>query len=229
MTKENLKNKAIQLRVNGNSYSEILKHIPVAKSTLSLWLRSVDLSKKQRQTLTLKKLQAAWRGGEARKRDRIERSKKIIEQARMEVKKITDRDLWLAGVMLYWAEGSKEKEYSPGTGIIFGNSDIYMVKLYLKWLKDCLLISEDRLVFEIYVHETHKDNIENVCHFWSENTGFPIALFKVRFKKNKISGNRRNKGLKYNGLLRITVRKSSELNRMIVGWIEGVCKQCGIV
>ena len=230
MTKENLKNKAIQLRKNGNSYSEILKYVPVAKSTLSLWLRSVNLSKRQKQILTLKKLQAAWRGGEAKKRDRIERSKNIIEQAKMEIDKITKRDLLLLGTMLYWAEGSKEKEYRPGTGIIFCNSDFLMIKLYLKWLKDCLFITEDRLVFVIYIHETHKDNIESVRHFWSEKTGFPIDLFKnVCFKKNKINGNKKKKWLKYNGLLRITVRKSSELNRRITGWVEGVCKQCGIV
>jgi len=101
MTKENFKNKAIQLRKNGNSYSEILKDIPVAKSTLSLWLRSVNLSKRQKQTLTLKKLQAVWRGGEAKKRDRIERSKNIIEKAKIEIGKITDREVWLAGIMLY--------------------------------------------------------------------------------------------------------------------------------
>lgn len=230
MTKENLKNKAIQLRKNGKSYSEILKDIPVAKSTLSLWLRSVNLSKRQKQALTLKKLQACWRGGEVKKRDRIERSEKIIEQAKMEIDKITKKDLLLLGTMLYWAEGQKEKEYRPGTGTVFCNSDFLMIKLYLKWLKDCLLISENNLVFEIYIHETYKNNIESVRQFWSEKTGFPIISFKrVYFKKNKLNGNRKNKGLTYNGLLRITVLRSSGLNRKITGWIEGVCKQCGIV
>lgn len=109
MTKENLKNKAIQLRKKGKSYSEILEKVSVARSTLSLWLRLVNLSKRQKQNLTLKKLQAAWWGGEVKKLDRIERSKKIIEQAKMEIKKITNKDLWLLGIMLYWAEGSKEK------------------------------------------------------------------------------------------------------------------------
>ena len=230
MTKENLKNKAIQLRKEGKSYSEILEKIPVARSTLSLWLRSVNLSKRQKQNLTLKKLQAAWRGGEIKKRDRIERSKKIIEQAKMEIKKITNKDLWLLGIMLYWAEGSKEKKYSPGTGVVFSNSDVRMINTYIKWLKNCLLISEDRLVFEIYVHETHKDNIENLRRFWSEQTGFPVIWFeRVYFKKNKINGNRKNKGVDYHGLLRVTVKRSSELNRKITGWIEGVYKQCGIV
>jgi orotate phosphoribosyltransferase-like protein len=34
-----LKNKAVSLRKQGKTYSEILKEIKVAKSTLSLWLR----------------------------------------------------------------------------------------------------------------------------------------------------------------------------------------------
>lgn len=48
------KKKAIELRKQGLSYREILEQIPVAKSSLSLWLRSVGLSKKQKQRLTEK-------------------------------------------------------------------------------------------------------------------------------------------------------------------------------
>ncbi|MDD3728951.1 MAG: hypothetical protein PHH50_01355 [Candidatus Pacebacteria bacterium] len=48
------KEKAIKLRKKGLSYNDILKEIPVAKSTLSLWLRDVGLSKRQRQKLTEK-------------------------------------------------------------------------------------------------------------------------------------------------------------------------------
>ena len=54
--KNELKSKAIELRKQGFSYSEILKQIPVAKSTLSVWLKNVGLSKKQKQKLTKKKI-----------------------------------------------------------------------------------------------------------------------------------------------------------------------------
>ena len=52
------KQKAIKFRRKGLSYSEILKKIPVAKSTLSLWLRTVRLAKRQKQRLTEKRLAA---------------------------------------------------------------------------------------------------------------------------------------------------------------------------
>src|SRR5574343_181567 len=94
------KEKAINLRKEGKTYSEILKEIPVAKSTLSEWFRDVSLSKKQNQKLTQEKYTKAFG----------------------DVKNITKRELWLIGVVLYWAEGSKEKEYRPGSGINFNNS-----------------------------------------------------------------------------------------------------------
>lgn len=75
--KKTLKLKAILLRKKGFSYSEILQQVPVAKSTLSLWLRSVHLAKKQKQQLTQKKLLAIQKGWEARKKQRIEKRLKL--------------------------------------------------------------------------------------------------------------------------------------------------------
>lgn len=52
--KSKLKEKAVALRKEGKVYSEILKEVPVAKSTLSLWLRDVGLAKAQKQRITQK-------------------------------------------------------------------------------------------------------------------------------------------------------------------------------
>jgi len=72
MVKLKEKEKAIKLRKKGHSYSQILEKIPVAKSTLSLWLRSVKLAKRQKQQLTQKKLAAAFRGAMKRREQRID-------------------------------------------------------------------------------------------------------------------------------------------------------------
>jgi len=52
------KRKSIELRKKGLSYNEILKVVPVAKSTLSVWLRGVGLAKKYEQKFTEKRQQA---------------------------------------------------------------------------------------------------------------------------------------------------------------------------
>ena len=63
------KNKAIELRKQGLSYREILEQIPVAKSSLSLWLKSVKLAESQKQRLTEKKLASARKGALKRKEE----------------------------------------------------------------------------------------------------------------------------------------------------------------
>lgn len=227
--KEQLREKAINLRRKGLSYSEILQKIPVAKSTLSLWLRSVGLSKKQIQRLSRKKLLAIRKGGQSRKKWRLDSTKLIKKQAHLEIKKkikrIDTRDLWLMGIMLYWAEGSKDKEYKPGQSVIFSNSDSLMINVFLKWIDVCLQIPVKNIKFSIYIHENHRHNIENVITFWSNTSGFPIEKFdKIYYKKHKVKTNRRNTEENYHGLLRIRIVKSSTLNRKITGWIEGICK-----
>lgn len=232
--KRSLRKKAISLRRKGLSYSEILLKIPVAKSTLSLWLRPIGLSKKQTQRLTEKKLLAIQRGGESRKNWRLAATKLIKEQASLEIKKkikkIDARDLWIMGIMLYWAEGAKDKEYKPGQSVIFGNSDPQMIKVFLKWLDICLKIPVENIQFSIYIHENHKYNIKKIKAFWSDTTGYSIGKFdKIYYKKHKIKVNRRNIEKNYHGLLRIRVKKSSALNRRITGWTEEIYKYCGMV
>ena len=225
-TKE--KKEAIKLRKKGLSYREILEKVPVAKSTLSLWLRSVGLSKRQKQRLTKKKLAAALRGAMRRKTQRIDITKEIKEKARQEIGKISNRELWLIGTALYWAEGAKEKEH--GHLVVLGNSDPYLANLFIKWLIKLCKIPKENIHFRIYLHDSAEKRLPEVRKYWSEITGFPIENFqKVSWKKHKINTKRKNIGESYHGLLEISVRRSINLNRKITGWIEGICKNCRVV
>ncbi len=217
------KERAIQLRKDGKTYSEILKEIPVAKSTLSEWFKEVSLSKRQIQKLTEKKLAASKRGGVAKRLQRLNRVKHIREEALKDIEHISDRELWLIGIVLYWAEGTKEKDIHPGSGINFNNSDPRMIKVFIRWLLNSCKVSKERLKFEIYIHENSKNHTEKVKKFWSKTTNFPIERFsKIYYKTNKIRTNRKNIGELYYGLLRVRVSASSTLVRQISGWTEAI-------
>lgn len=217
------KRKAIDLRKRGFSYSEILKELPVAKSTISLWLREVGLSKKQKQRITEKKLKAGLRGANVRKQRRILLQNEIYRLAEAEIKDISERELWLMGIMLYWAEGSKEKEGRPGSGVQFSNSDPRMIKFFLLWLKRILKIPDSDICFEIYIHENNLNRSKQVINFWINSAGFSESQFKrIYFKKNKIRTNRKNVGDTYYGVVKIRVKRSSYFNRKIAGWVNGV-------
>ena len=217
------KERAIQLRRNGLSYREILDQIPVAKSSLSLWLRSVKLAKRQKQRLTAKRLAAVIRGGAVKREQRIALTKEIKDKARKEIGILSKRELFLIGVALYWAEGSKEKNHGVGSRVVFSNSDPWMIKLFIEWLIKVIKTPREKICFAIYIHESHKNNLERAVIYWSECTGFSKEHFsKIYFKRNKIKTNRKNIGNIYFGLLRVMVIESSSLNRSIQGWTEGI-------
>lgn len=219
-----IRSRAIALRKEGHTYSEIIKVTRVAKSTLSIWLRDVGIAKEQQQTYSEKKRLAGLRGAKARKSQRIDLTKKIHQRESRKILSINDKELWYMGTILYWAEGSKEKVNRPGTGVELINSDPYVIKLFIKWLVEVCKVEIADLVFNIYIHESKKDIIEKVINYWSNITDFDKRNFaKIYFKKNIIKTVRKSEdNIDYRGILKIKVKASSELNRRIAGWITGI-------
>lgn len=223
-----LKTKAIELRKQGLSYKQILERVPVAKSTLSLWLQSVQLAKVQKQRLTKKRLQGALKGAQARRRQKEALIESIKSAAHCEIGTITERELWLIGVALYWAEGTKEKIYRPGSGLNFNNSDPAMIKLYIRWLEQTFKLQKQDIHLSLLIHDTKRGEIETIKKFWLEYLDYPRDTHvPAYFKMSKIRTVRKNTGALYFGMMRVRVFESSGLIRRVTGWIEGILGATG--
>jgi hypothetical protein len=217
------KEKAIVLRKQGKSYSEILEMVAVSKSTLSLWLRNVQLSKKQNQTFSVKKKQAQLRGAAARKADRIERTAVISKEAQKIVGKLSKRERLLIGVALYWAEGSKEKSYRPSARLDFANSDPAMVCFYVDWLRSTLGVADKDVQLMLHIHENRLSELGEFTKFWLKVTGLESTnLVKPVLKKHIPKTKRHNTTDTYHGLVAIRVRRSTILNRRVQGCINAI-------
>ncbi|MBI5135352.1 hypothetical protein HZA86_03935 [Candidatus Uhrbacteria bacterium] len=214
------RSQAIVFRQQGLSYSEIRERIPVAKSTLSLWFKEVGLSRPQQQRLTEKKRLAGLRGAQRRHEQRVIIRDEIVHRSAKEIGHLSQRELWLLGVALYWAEGHKEKE-KRSAALQFGNSDPLMITLFLRWLRVVFHITDDRIRLGLYIHKNSKNTVERAKDFWKGITGLPVIHF-VYFKQGNPKTKRKNIGDLYFGLLRITVLSSINLNRQIEGWIKGI-------
>lgn len=218
-----LKTRAVQLRLEGKTYSEILEAVPVAKSTLSLWLRSESLAEPQKQRITEKKRLSALRGAQKRKQERIDTTKTIFEKCRSDISLITLRELWLIGISLYWAEGSKQKEHNVGVAVCFSNTDLRMLQVFLAWLERCVEVPASDIHFELFLHETARKKLPEVQKYWKEGLRVrPDQRFAVYWKRTKIQTNRRNVGDLYYGCLRVRVKASSSLNRALAGWADAI-------
>ncbi|MCG2809029.1 MAG: hypothetical protein L6275_01675, partial [Candidatus Portnoybacteria bacterium] len=73
----------------------------------------------------------------------------------------------------------------------------------------------------LYIHETGDE--EKSLKYWSKIVGVPVVRFrKTVFKKHNIKTNRKVDNNNYFGLLDITVKRSTNLNRKLMGWVEGI-------
>jgi len=208
--------KAIKLREKGKSYSEILKEISVCKSTLSLWLRDVKLTLKQLDELYKRgRERCRYNGAKANQRKRIEKTKLIIKEAKKESKSLFKNPLFLSGLMLYWAEGTKR-----GEAINFSNSDPVMIELMIKWFRLICRVPEKKFRIALYIHTLHcRKDIEE---YWSDVVQIPLSQFhKTQIKPTSL-GHRKNP--LYNGTCNIIIC-NKDLFRKMEGWRMGILEK----
>lgn len=217
--KDELRERARKLRLQGWTCPEIARKLNVSKSSVSLWVR--DLPKpasrwtpEQWRDHLNETYWEPWR----RQRE-IARQREKLRAAR-EIGALSDRELFLVGAALYWAEGSKDKPYRRQERVTFTNSDPSMVLVYLRWL-DLLGVPEEDRSYRVAIHETA--DIEAAENFWADLVGVERSRrLKTTLKRHDPKTNRRNVGDKYRGCLEVRVRKSSELYRRIEGWWAGI-------
>ena len=218
------KEQARTLRMRGFSYSEIKRIIPVPISTLSVWLRDVKLPEKEKKRLVQKQFKALLAAAQQKKIQRINSTTLIRDIATRDIKAISKKELWLMGIILYWARGLQEKESRLGVGVRFTSSDPHLIKLFMIWLSEIGGMKQKDLGFYIFIHERKRNTIDAIIHHWSKIIDLPPASFShIYFHKDKSRGKRKQDKSTY-GLMQVRVKSSSLLSRQIAGWIQGIRK-----
>jgi DNA-binding transcriptional MerR regulator len=223
--KDDLREVARAMRLEGRSYREIRAMVPVSKSTLSLWLKDVPISEEQKALLNQRQIDGRDRRATALRARRLATERRIAGEAALEIGHLSARELFIAGVILYWSEGAKQKPWRAASSVKFINSDVGLFHLYLAWLR-LLDIPIERLTASVSIHETA--NAEEAQRYWSNISGIPEGQFrKAAIKRHKPKTNRKNTGAEYHGCLIITVRSGTDLYRHIAGWYGGIVEAIG--
>lgn len=223
--KDDLRVVARRMRQEGRSYREIRAEVPVSKSTLSLWLKDVPISEEQRALLERKRTDAGQRRATALRARRIATQRRIRAEAAAQIGELSERELLIAGVVAYWAEGSKSKPWRQRDHVQFVNSDATMVRLFVRWLESHGVARED-MIFRIMIHENA--DYAAALRFWASEVGVAEGEFRrPTLKKHNPRTVRKNSGSSYVGCLTINVRRGTELYRWIAGWYEGIVEALG--
>jgi hypothetical protein len=216
--KDDLRARARELRLQGMTYDQIQVELGCSKSSISLWVR--DLPKPERRDPSEQAKIAAQKRWEHELAVRDVERQRTKAAAEREIGAMTERELLLAGVALYWAEGSKDKPYARRENVLFVNSDPGVILLYLAWLR-LLGVEPERLSYRVMIHMTA--DVEGAKRYWADLVGVDVATFqKTTIKKHNPKTVRKNVGESYKGCLVIRVAQGAQLYRRIEGWWLGM-------
>jgi len=209
------KRKARDLREKGWSMNDIKDKLHVSKSSVSLWVRDIELSDKQKQELSRRgfKKEAI----EKRRKVILERAEKrrrgVVDRAKSEIKSLSKKDLFLIGTMLYWGEGGKTGQVAR-----VSNGDSNIIRVMMRFFREICEVPEHKFRGHLHIHP-HLD-YKKAEKYWSQLSGIPLSqLYKTYRKKNRSSKNKKD-SLPF-GTFDVYVC-NLDLLLKIKGWIEGI-------
>jgi transposase-like protein len=166
-----LKQLAIRLRTEQEmSYDGIRKELGVAKSTLHSWLKNFPLSRER----ILELRRTAWKKNEAKielyrttmAERREARKQKVYEAYRERFQDIPEDSFFIAGLMLYLAEGAKADDYN----ICVANTDLRVIRFFAMWLSKYFGIFQKDLRVQLHLYPDM--DISKEILFWKTGLGF---------------------------------------------------------
>ena len=90
-----------------------------------------------------------------------------------------EKQLKIACIMLYWAEGSKKRHRNKGqrrgATVDLANSDPDMIRLFLRFLREICRVDEKRL--RIYLYCYANQDVNSLKKYWCKVTNVPMNQF----------------------------------------------------
>ena len=223
-----LKERAINLRLSGQSYSQIQKTLGLkSKGTLSLWFKDLVLTKKAKSLLERNNKLAHDRGlfifNEKRTKSITLENEDYVKEGSKMIGQLSQNSLLLIGIILYWAEGTKSEK--SNTCLSFSNSDPVMIASFVKFLIYFLDIKKEKIRGGIHLYPD--TNINQAKKYWSKITSLPENKFYIITQVSLSSQGKRpyNKLPHGTAVIRAGGRKHFYLMK---GMIEGIKEKLNI-
>jgi hypothetical protein len=149
-------NKALILRKEGKSYSQIKKLLNVSKGTLSVWLKNYPLTKGRIRELRDWNEARIEKYRETMKRKREFRLNTYYREQKKIIFPLTKKEIYIAGLFLYLGEGTKSKI----TELSISNTNPAIIKFFIYWLNKYLSIDKDKLKIQLHLYNDMDINYE---------------------------------------------------------------------
>ena len=146
---------------------QIARRLGVSVSSVSLWVRDIELSPEQRAALQ-NKISGGWSANAiaARRRRRACQAggRRLVRQA---------DPLFVAGIMLFWAEGAKARNEA---GIV--NSDPELLRLFARFLRRFYRVPNYRFRVACNLFADHLERKQEIEQFWLDTLELPRSCLR---------------------------------------------------
>jgi hypothetical protein len=202
-------------REEGRSIKEIAGLLSVSKSSVSLWVRDIELTEEQHAALQARNVlhdrQCLARAAMSAKA----RARRIGWQREGRRRARTLGHRYAGGCMLYWAEGSRSRNK-----IVFTNSDPEMARFFVGFVREFFDADSERFRLTCNLFADHEARQREIEAFWLDTVGLPRrCLCKSTVNRySRYSQKKRKNKLPY-GTCRVVVH-STEIAQTIYGSIQ---------
>jgi len=125
-----------------------------------------------------------------------------------------EEPLHLAGCMLFWAEGSKSRN-----AVISTNSDAGMMRLFLRFLRECCDVRDENIRLSINCFLGHGKSLEQIEAWWLEQLDLPPRCLRKATVNRPSSASKGVRKPLVHGTARLAVG-STRLVQSIYGAIQ---------
>jgi len=205
---------ARQLRRQGMSVKAIARHVGVSVSSVSRWVRDIELSLAQRAALAAVNPSVVGHpaGAIARRAYALDQRRAWQEQGRAMARK--GDALHRAGCFLYWAEGTKSRNVAALT-----NADADLLRVFRRFLAECYAVPDERLAFSVNCFLGNGLSLAEIEAYWLEVLDLPSMCLRASIVNRPSSASRRRGRTLVHGTGRLSVA-STEVVQSIYGAIQ---------
>jgi hypothetical protein len=169
---ERLRARALRAQ-DGLSIKEIAGIVGVSVSSVSLWVRDIELPASQQAALNARNPRLNGQHLGAKRWSERCREQRLVAQAHGRVLARTDEPTFAAGCMLYWAEGSKARNRAE-----LVNADAAMLRTFLRFVESYYDIARDRMTFSVNCFTNNGLSIGDIQEWWLAQLGLPPACLR---------------------------------------------------
>ena len=195
----------------GLPMKQIASRLEVSLASVHLWTKDIEITPAQ-AARNLRRSRHAF----AKRWSEVNRRRRLSYQAEGRLKAREGDPLHQAGCMLYWAEGSKDRN-----SVKFANSDAAMVRVFVRFLRECFDLDAGAVTARLNVYTGNGLSIDAVEDHWLVALELPracLAKHTLNHMPTSSSGQKRNK-LPY-GVCAIRVKRSTRIVQHIYGAIQ---------